>query len=359
MSAKAEALEAALMDFIDNAPVGIFRTRHDGYIALVNSAFVRMLGYPDNDTLCRTNAANLCADARDGAIWLRELSRHQVVQHFETRLSRYGGEPLWVELHARSIKDDHGNLLCYEGVAIDISQRKRAEEIMVGLTSSLEESFEQTIMSISRMMEKRDPYTAIHQRRVAHLAGAIAGELGLPAEQARGIHFGALIHDVGKFFVPLEFLCCTGTLGNNEMELIRRHTCSGFEIVKSIASRWPIPAMVQQHHERMDGTGYPFGVAGNDILAESRIIAVADTVEAMSGHRPYRPSRGLKRALAEIEQGSRSKYDGDVVAACLRLFQQHGYAIADDTEINPLAPLSEPLTRGHVFGNNALLDIPG
>lgn len=354
MGAKVEALEAALMDFIDNAPVGIFRTRHDGFIALANSAFVRMLGYPDNETLCQTNAATLCADARDGAIWLRELTRHQVVQHFETRLSCYSGAPLWVELHARAINDDRGKLLCYEGVAIDISQRKRAEEIMVGLTSSLEESFEQTILSISRMMEKRDPYTAFHQRRVANLAKAIASEVGLSAEQTRGVYFGALIHDVGKFFVPLEFLCCTGPLGANEMELIRRHTCSGFEIVKNIASRWPIPEMVQQHHERLDGTGYPFGLSGNDILTESRIIAIADTVEAMSGHRPYRPSKGLAIALGEVRQQSGRRYDADAVAACLRLFQQRGYVI-DETLAESVADASDRSTLSHVLGEDLML----
>jgi PAS domain S-box-containing protein len=324
------SLESALLEFIDNAPVGIYRTRGDGTIAIANSAFVRMLGYPDAETLCRTNASKLCADARDAAIYLRELIQRGTVSHFETRLSRHDGAPLWVELHARAIKDERGHLLSYEGVAIDISQRKHAEHMMATLASSLEDTFEQTILSISRMMEKRDPYTAIHQQRVARLASTLGSELGLPAEQVKGIHFGALIHDIGKFFVPLEFLCSTGTLGVNEMELIRRHTCNGHEVVKNIASQWPIPDMVRQHHERIDGTGYPFGIAGDNILVESRIIAVADTVEAMSGHRPYRPSLGMTRALGEIRDGSGKKYDSDVAQACLRLFEERDFSLEND-----------------------------
>ncbi|MGQ0711533.1 MAG: HD-GYP domain-containing protein [Rhodoferax sp.] len=327
---KASPLESALLEFIDNAPVGIYRTRSDGTIAIANSAFIRMLGYPDAETLYRTNASKLCADARDGAIYLRELMQHGVVSHFETRLSRHDGAHLWVELHARAIKNDHGHLRMYEGVAIDISQRKHAEQMMSALASSLEESFEQTILSISRMMEKRDPYTAIHQQKVARLARTLGSELGLSAEHVKGIHFGALIHDIGKFFVPLEFLCSPGTLGVNEMELIRRHTCSGYEVVKNIASQWPIPDMIRQHHERMDGSGYPFGIVGENILVESRIIAVADTFEAMSGHRPYRPSLGMARALHEIRSGSGIKYDPDVAQTCLRLIEERGYSVENE-----------------------------
>lgn len=318
-------LETALMDFIDKAPVGVFRTLADGRITLANSAFARMLGYSDVESLRRVNAVSLCADSRDSVIWMRELRRAGVVKHFETRLNSHDGSALWVELHARAIMDERGGIECYEGVAIDISQRKKAEEVLVMMAGNLEQTFEQTVTSISRMMEKRDPYTALHQRRVARLSAAIAEEMRLSAEQAKGVYFGALIHDIGKFFVPLEFLCCTGPLGENEMELIRRHTCSGHEILKNIASRWPIPVMVQQHHERLDGTGYPYGLGRRDILVESRIIAVADTLEAMSGHRPYRPSRGMDAALAEIEGGGGRTYDEVVAEAAIRLFRERNF----------------------------------
>jgi PAS domain S-box-containing protein/putative nucleotidyltransferase with HDIG domain len=333
MTADKQALESALLNFIDSAPVGIFRTRSDGQIELTNGAFMRMLGYTDTIALHSINAARLCADPRDSTVWMRELNLHGVVQHFETRLSRADGSTLWVELHGRALKDEQGHLEYFEGVAIDISQRKQAEEILVTLTNDLEASFEQTLSSLSGMIGKRDPYTAIHQRRVAHLAVAIGNELGLPEMQVRGIQYGALIHDIGKFFVPLEFLCCTGALGATEMELIRRHTCSGHEIVKNINSQWPIAEIVQQHHERLNGTGYPYGLSRRDILLESRIIAVADTVEAMAGHRPYRPSRGLDTALGEITAGLDRLYDTDISMACMRLFHEKGYEF---TEIGKL-----------------------
>lgn len=329
MAADKQTLESALMNFIDNAPVGIFRTRSDGHIELTNSAFVRMLGHTDSTVLHNINAARLCADPRDSAIWMRELNRHGVVQHFETRLSKSDGSALWVELHGRAIKDEEGNLEYFEGVAIDISQRKRAEEILVTLTNDLETSFEQTLSSLSGMMSKRDPYTAIHQRRVAHLAVAIGKEMALPDMQVKGIQYGALIHDIGKFFVPLEFLCCTGTLGATEMELIRRHTCSGYEIVKNISSQFPIAAIVQQHHERLNGTGYPYGLNRRDILVESRIVAVADTVEAMAGHRPYRPSKGIDMALAEVSNGLDRVFDADIGKACMRLFHEQNYQFTE------------------------------
>lgn len=330
MSVGKDTLESALIEFIDNAPVGIFRTQKNGQIVLANSAFVRMLQYPSVESLREVNAAKLCADSRDSAVWMRELNRHGIVQHFETRLGRHDGSSLWVELHGRAIKDEQGNLAYFEGVSIDISHRKAAEAVLIKLTSDLQESFDQTISSLSRMMEKRDPYTAIHQRRVAHLASAIASEIGLPEMGVRGVYFGGLIHDIGKFFIPLEFLCCTGPLGAPEMELIRRHTCNGFEIVKNIASSWPIAEIVQQHHERLNGTGYPFGLGRRDILVEARIVAVADTVEAMAGHRPYRPSLGVASALAEIEKCSDEKYDTDIVNACLRLFNEKNYQVQDD-----------------------------
>lgn len=341
MAKNKQALETALLDFIDNAPVGIFRTRSDGQIELTNTAFSRMLGYTDEVALHSINAARLCADPRDSTVWMRELNQHGVVQHFETRLSRQDGSTLWVELHSRAIKDENDRLQYFEGVAIDISRRKYAEEIMVSLTNDIETSFEQTLTSLSGMMAKRDPYTAIHQRNVARLAAAIASEMGLPELQVRGVQYGALVHDIGKFFVPLEFLCCTGPLGTTEMELIRRHTCSGHEVVKNIRSQWPISEVVQQHHERLNGTGYPYGLGRRDILLESRIVAVADTVEAIAGHRPYRPSRGLKTALDEISSGLDCIYDAEVGKACLRLFHEKNYRI-EESRLAPPASEKQP-----------------
>ena len=174
------------------------------------------------------------------------------------------------------------------------------------------------------MLEKRDPYTAGHQRRVADLAEKIALKLGLPKEQAHGIYLASIVHDIGKIQVPAEVLNKPGKLTDLEFSLIKLHPQTGYDILKAIRSPWPIPEAVLQHHERLDGTGYPQGLKGEQIIIEARIIAVADVVEAMSSHRPYRPGLGLEAALAEISRVRGTQLDSNAVDACLQLFKE-GY----------------------------------
>ena len=171
-------------------------------------------------------------------------------------------------------------------------------------------------------MESRDPHTAGHQRRVAELSTAIAREMGLASQALEGIHFGALIHDLGKIQVPAEILAKPTRLSKLEFELIKAHPQAGYDILKGIEFPWPVAQMVLQHHERLDGTGYPNGAKDGDIALEARILAVADVVEAMSSHRPYRPALGIDAALAEIIQQRGKLYDSDVVDACVRLFKE-------------------------------------
>lgn len=187
--------------------------------------------------------------------------------------------------------------------------------------SNLEESFN----ALATMLEKRDPYTAGHQQRVADLAEKIALELGLPKDQAHGIRLAGIVHDIGKIQVPAEVLNKPGKLTDIELSLIRLHPQVGYDILKAIRSPWPIPAAVLQHHERLDGSGYPQGLKTDQIIIEARIISVADTVEAMSSHRPYRAGLGLDAALAEISKLRGTQLDPAVVDACLRLFKEQGY----------------------------------
>lgn len=190
---------------------------------------------------------------------------------------------------------------------------------------ALRKNLEATIDAITATLESRDPYTAGHQRRVAHLAAAIASEMCLPQERINGLRFGALIHDIGKIRVPDELLCKPTRLTQAEFNLMKTHPDVGYDIVKGIAFPWPVATMIHQHHERMDGSGYPHGLKGTEILLEARILAVADTVEAMASHRPYRPGLGIEAALAEIEGGAGKLFDSEVVQICLRLFRQQGY----------------------------------
>jgi putative two-component system response regulator len=185
----------------------------------------------------------------------------------------------------------------------------------------------QIIAAFSRAIEKRAAYTASHQQRVAQLATAIAREMGLPAEQVTGIQLGALIHDIGLIAVPAEILSMPGHLDSVQMAIIKTHSQEGREILGRIDFPWPIAAIVQQHHERCDGSGYPAGLKGEDIVLEARIVAVADVVEAMSSHRPYRPALGIEAALEEISDVHR--YDAAVVAACVKLFREERFTFQE------------------------------
>jgi PAS domain S-box-containing protein len=201
--------------------------------------------------------------------------------------------------------------------------RLQAEQRTAG--EKLRRSLESTIGAISATMETRDPYTAGHQRRVADLAAAIAREMGLAEDAVQGIHFGALIHDLGKIQVPAEILSKPTRLSKLELELIKVHAQAGYDIIKGVDFPWPVAQMVLQHHERIDGSGYPQGLTGEQMVPESRILAVADVVEAMSSHRPYRPGLGIDAALREIEEKRGKWFEPAAVDACLRLFREKAF----------------------------------
>lgn len=188
--------------------------------------------------------------------------------------------------------------------------------------SQLKEALEGIISAVALTVETRDPYTAGHQARVAELACTIAGEMGLPYDRTEGIRLAGVIHDLGKIYVPAEILNRPGKLTPIERELIHVHPQVGFNILKDISFPWPIADIVYQHHERMNGKGYPAGLTGKDILLEARIIAVADVVEAMSSHRPYRPAPGIEAALEEISRNREILYDPEVADACLKIFAE-------------------------------------
>jgi putative nucleotidyltransferase with HDIG domain len=216
--------------------------------------------------------------------------------------------------------------------ALEIESRKhreRLEHVITERTAELEnsmrrflKSLEGAIQAIALTVEMRDPYTAGHQARVADLAGAIAKEMGLPTEQGLVIHMAGSLHDIGKISVPAEILAKPAALTDNEFALIRAHPRVGYDILKNIDFPWPIAQIVLQHHERLDGSGYPQGLHGEAILLEARIIGVADVVEAMSSHRPFRPAHNIKKALEEIQKNSGILYDGTVVEACLKVVEK-------------------------------------
>lgn len=188
---------------------------------------------------------------------------------------------------------------------------------------------EATIRTIAKTVEVRDPYTAGHHRRVSELSVMIAGQLGLEDETMKAIELAAVIHDLGKIQVPAEILSKPGRLNEIEFGLIKTHPTVGYDLLKGIDFPWPLAEIIYMHHERMNGSGYPRGIAGDEIPIESRIIGVADTVEAMSSHRPYRAALGIEKALDQIKNDRAKLFDAEVVDACLKVFND-GFQFSDD-----------------------------
>ena len=215
------------------------------------------------------------------------------------------------------------------------------EQMVATRTSELYEALEGTIQAMAMVVESRDPYTAGHQQHVARLAQAIATEMGRSDEEVMGTYHAGLVHDVGKIAVPAEILSSPAKLCKEAMGMIRKHPNTGARILGRVHFPWPLAEIVCQHHERLDGSGYPRGLSGEDIRMEARILAVADTVEAMASHRPYRPALGIEAALGEVSRKSGTHYDPDVVAACVRLFREKGFELEprDQTRQQDATPL--------------------
>lgn len=225
---------------------------------------------------------------------------------------------------------------CFGTAFRDVTEEREQEEVLekinieLGLhVKELDRAWEQTIRVLADLVEFRDPYTTGHQKRVAELAEAICLEMGLDADLTVETVRAALVHDIGKIQVPSDFLSKPGRLSRLEFEVIKKHPQVAADLLKGIDLPWPLGDIVGQHHERLDGSGYPRGLKGDEILLQARIIAVADVVEAMASHRPYRPSLGIDVTLEEVEKGAGTKYDPEVAAACLRLFNEKGFKLPE------------------------------
>ncbi|MFQ5574363.1 MAG: HD domain-containing phosphohydrolase [Terriglobia bacterium] len=254
---------------------------------------------------------------------------------YELELRRRDGSMIPVEVSAEVVEEG-GSIRGILALVRDISDRKRAEREREKLTGerleAVSRTLEEAVGALGSMIEKRDPYTSGHQRRVAELAAAIGREMGLPDDQVTGIRVGALIHDAGRINIPAGILSKPGELTPEEFALARIHAEVGFHILNDVNFPWPVAEMAHQHHERMNGSGYPQGLSGDEILLEARILAVADVVEAIASHRPYRPAMGIEAALDEIRRNQGVLYDEQVVAACHKLFTGKGFAFTSVSE---------------------------
>ncbi len=243
------------------------------------------------------------------------------------KLRRKDGSCFFAEFTLTSIAEPHESLAAVLSFS-DMMPRLKAETEVQQSFEKMRKLLFDSIHAMSTALEFRDPYTAGHQRRVAELAKAISQKLDLDQNQIDGIHLAGVVHDIGKIYVPAEILTRPGKLSAVEFELIKIHSETGYTILKDVEYPWPIAETVYQHHERLDGSGYPRKLGGEDIILEARIISVADVVEAIASHRPYRPALGLDVALEEIKKGRERQFDPAVVDACLAVFDE-GFAFTE------------------------------
>lgn len=322
--------EQNFRNLFENAVAGIFQTTPEGRLISVNNAFANIYGYNSSSEMLSEItdiAPQLYVNKEDREELIRIVDKQEIVESREIKVRHRNGKTIWLFLSLRGIKDDSGKLLRMEGVCVNITDRKQVEDELKQSYQKLQKTIESTIQTIALTSETRDPYTAGHQRRVAKLACAMAEEMGLSKEQIETIRIAGTLHDIGKINVPAEILSKPGRLSEIEMSLIKTHPDVGRDILKTLELPWTICPIVLQHHERMDGSGYPSGLLGKDISIEAKILAVADVVEAMASHRPYRPALGLDKALEEIAKNKGKLYDPDVAAACLNLFTEKSFKL--------------------------------
>jgi PAS domain S-box-containing protein len=321
---ESESLSKSLIDYMHDAMIIL---DWDGSILFANRAAARIIEFERPEEFVGHNMIEyLHPDSlQKAAEDLEAVMAGKMGFRSEYQLYSVTGRHIWVESIGGKIlfRNASVNLVCIR----DITERKQAEEELLRTLESLRKAVGATIQVMVSAVEARDPYTAGHQIRSADLARTIATEMGLPQGTIDAIRMAGSIHDIGKLYVPSELLTKPSRLTDIEFSLIKEHSRRGYEMLKDVESPWPLAEIIYQHHERMDGSGYPRNLKGDDILIEARILAVADVVESMASHRPYRPSLGIDAALEEIEKNRGTLYDDAVADACLRLFREKGYQL--------------------------------
>ena len=326
-----EARRQAEVNFrrsMDESPLGIRVVSAKGEMLYANQAILDFYGYKDIEELSSTPGKNRYTPESYAEYQSRKKKRmngEDCSSEYELSIIKKTGEIRRLRVFRKEVLWNGQKQ--FQAIYQDITEQNKTEQKLRETLSSLRNALGGIVQVLSIATEKRDPYTAGHQRRVADLARAIGQEMGLAAERVEGLRLAGTIHDVGKVSIPAEILSKPGSLTENEFKLIQDHPKVGHDILCDVDFSWPIAEMVLQHHERMDGSGYPGGLKGNDILFEARILGVSDVVEAMASHRPYRPALGIAAALEEIDENKGVLYDSDVVAACLKLFREKKFIL--------------------------------
>jgi PAS domain S-box-containing protein/putative nucleotidyltransferase with HDIG domain len=317
-----ETLEASILDAIPHAVLGL----KDRRIIFANDAVATVFGWDPGELIGKSTRV----------LYRSDEEYEQIASDFYPALEN---SPTFMEEFTCRRKDGR-DIICMVSTSRigsslknrrivatyeDITARKKAETDLKQSFEKVQKGLEDTIQTIAMIVQTRDPYTAGHQRQVDKLATAIGREMGLSEDRIKGIRAAALLHDIGKIYVPAEMLSRPGHLSETEYDIMKKHPQVSFDILKMIEFPWPVAEIVSQHHERLNGSGYPGGLKGAEILLEARILAVADVVESMASHRPYRPTIGMDKALAEINDNKGTLYDPEVVDVCIRLLTEKGF----------------------------------
>lgn len=327
-----DELRAAAEQFrglVEQSIAGIYII-HDDRLTYCNERFAEIFGYQSAKDLIGRSLF-VIVDEQDANLVHEKIdlltSNKEKTNNYSFNGIRKDGSKI--------VAGVHGSLATYLGrpavigLLQDVSEKKQDEEKIARYIAQLQDAFMNTVQVAMTLSEMRDPYTSGHERRVAELSVAISAELGFDENRQQGMRVAGYLHDIGKMTIPAEILSKPGRLSDVEFTLIKGHAQSGYDVLKSVEFPWPVAEVALQHHERIDGSGYPQGLKGDEITFEARILAVADTVESMSTHRPYRPALGIEKALAEIQRGSGIIYDPLVVDACIKLFNEKNYKIPD------------------------------
>jgi len=322
-----EKNETKYRELFECANDAIFLLDSEGKHALVNKKAAEMLGYPIEELIGLPYKDIIApSEYKNTQNRIMTLLESEPSSLQERVFRKKDGTEFPVEINLSTVRDAEGKPLYIQRIVRDITERKRAENELRQTANKLRQALGSIIQALASTVERRDPYTAGHQSRTADLARAIAFEMALSEDHIEGVYMAGVIHDIGKISIPAEILSKPSRLNDLELSLVKDHSRIGYEILREIAFPWPIAQIVFQHHERINGSGYPQGLSGEDILLEARILGVADVLEAMASHRPYRPAHGLQKALEEISTNRGIFYDPEVADACLRIFEERKFS---------------------------------
>ncbi|MEW6086963.1 MAG: HD domain-containing phosphohydrolase [bacterium] len=315
----------------------LFVISTEGYIKTVNGSACELLGFEEKELIGKPVEVIFAEeDFMASRTGLEDLIKEEYVRNTEEVFLSKSGERIPVIFSSSVMHDDKGNIQGVIFVAQSVMERKRLEEKLQHTLMTLRKAMKGAIQAMALTVERRDPFTAGHQQRVADLARGIAKEMGLVEDRIDGLRMCAVVHDLGKLFIPSDILTKTSKLTEDEYNIIKTHPRAGYEILREIEFPWPIAEIELQHHERINGSGYPNGLLGKDILLEAKILAVSDVVEAMVFNRSYRTAFSVDEALQEITRNKGKLYDPDAVDACVKLFTEKEFKFKENTPTEEL-----------------------